>query len=367
MIIIESGPGRYTEIGGRIYSYFAGNNYLGLAGRTEIKNEAIAAIEKYGMNFAASRRTTGTARLHLDLERALSDFKGKEAAVVFSSGYLGDKILLDSLKQNYTLILADESSHPSIEDGIPSGVPLLHYRHCNSGHLETLLQKNSHERPLVITDGVFALTGEIAPLGEIHSLAEKYGATVIVDDAHGTGILGTNGRGTPEYFGLDSSSRIFQAETMSKALGNYGGFIASSHELIQEITSSSRIYSGSTALPPAIVAGAIAAIRILMHEPGLRTSLFNNAKSIREGIAGLGYDTTPGPAPVIPLLFKTAAMARDLSGFLYEQGIVAPFVDYPVKTGRYIVRITVSAVHSPDQIENLILALSKWRETHESN
>ncbi len=367
MIILNSGVGQYVKSGNRTFSYFGGNNYLGLAGHPEVKKQAIAGIEKYGVNFAASRQTTGTADIHTELERRLAFFKGKQAALVFASGYMGDGMLLDALRERYHAVFADESAHPSITDGIPRTSPLFRYKHADPQHLEKLIKESHSGPPLIITDGIFALTGEIAPLKDLHFLAEKFGGTLIVDDAHATGILGESGRGTPEYFHLDTSPALFQAETMSKALGVYGGFIASDEDFIRKMAGHSRVFSGSTSLPPPLAAAGISAVNLFLRSPGLRNDLVHNTKLIREGVRGIGYETSADETPIIPLFFSSGESARQLSLYLQEHGIIAPFVDYPVKTEKYIVRIAASAVHTHEQIRGLLETLKNWREKHDLN
>ncbi len=368
MTVLSSSAGHFVTVNGRTYSYFAGNNYLGLSNHPEVKKEAISAIKRYGINFAASRQTTGTHELHLELEKRLSQFKGKEASMVYASGYMGDKMLMEGLKDRYETVFADESAHPSIIDGIPLAkqVPTF-YRHCDVNHLESLLKAKNSVRPLIITDGIFALTGEIAPLDSIHILAEKYNALVIVDDAHATGVLGENGRGTPEYFNLGASPLIFQSETMSKAIGVYGGFISSDTSFIQQLMISSKFFSGSTSLPPPIAAGANASVKLLMRSPELRFSMIKNASRIRAEIHSMGFESSTDPTPIIPFLFNSLEKAKALSLFLFENGIIAPLVDYPVKTSRYIVRLTASAAHSENQISELIQLLKIWREKNDIN
>ncbi len=208
MYISNSSSGNYITIGNQQYSYFAGNNYLGLANNPVVVNEAILALKKYGTNFAASRQTTGTSDIHIKLEAIIADFKDREDAIVFATGYLGNSLLLNVLKPNYSAVFIDSMAHPSILDSIPKEIQKMEfYNHCDANHLESLLRKAKLHRPLIITDGIFALTGEIAPIDQIYSLAEKYNAMLVVDDAHATGILGKHGRGTPEHFNLNNASK----------------------------------------------------------------------------------------------------------------------------------------------------------------
>jgi 7-keto-8-aminopelargonate synthetase-like enzyme len=360
MITLNGGIGNYIYLENTSYSYFAGNNYLGLANHPVLVAETIRAIEEHGLNFAASRKTTGTSCLHLKLEKLLAEFKGHSDAVVFASGYMGNSILLKALHGDYSTIFVDSMAHPSILDGIPRDVSPEIYGHCNPGHLEQLLRKTKL-RPVIVTDGIFALTGEIAPLKEIYALAKKYNALLIVDDAHATGVLGESGKGTPEHFGLAGAENIYQSETMSKALGAYGGFISSEYELIHDIRCNSAFYGASTALPPTVAAAGCASLSYLKLHPELRENLLLNVKMLRTGIREHNFDSIEGITPIIPLLFGDFHKAKELSDFLYENKIIAPAVDYPVKTGLFIVRITVSAEHNFEQIENLLYVLKKFR------
>ena len=362
MLIMESFSGNTILSEGRQYSYFAGNNYLGLANHPDLVKAANEGIRNFGLNFAASRQTTGTSIIHLELEKLLAGFKQQDDAIVYASGYLGNKILLQVLKGEYDAIFADQSAHASVIDGFPTDISQIYfYEHLNSINLEHLINKHKSIRPLVITDGIFALTGEIAPLDEIYPVVEKYNGLLVVDDAHATGVLGENGRGTPEYFHLGNAPRIFQTETMSKAIGVYGGFIAANQEIIQKIRESSHVYGASTALPPPMVAAACAAIKLITNEPERRGKMLMNALKIREGVMKLGFNTTDSCTPIIPILFDDQNDATGLSNFLKAKHIIAPFVTYPVKTIQYIVRITVSASHTEQQINELLNVLGEWK------
>jgi 7-keto-8-aminopelargonate synthetase-like enzyme len=364
MIALESGVGNYIQMEGKRYSLFSGNDYLGLSNHPALKKAARESIERYGLNAAAARQTTGTITVHLELEKELSDFKHQEDTVVFASGYMGNGIMLHALRDRYNAVFIDEAGHPSIFDGIPRDIPKLHrYKHCNLQHLEDLLKKHRDVRPLIISDGIFALTGEIAPLDEIQLLALKYGALLLVDDAHATGVLGKNGTGTPEYFRLPND-RVFQTDTMSKAMGVYGGFISSSKAIINRIRESSMAFLASTALPPPIASAACTSVRIIREHPGLRATLSRNAGEIRKGISDLGLPTTKAPTPIIPIYFSSLEKARQLSDYLKENGMIVPCVQYPVFTDKFIVRITVSAVHTMEQIEELLTIIEQWNSKH---
>lgn len=357
--------GNYIEVSNKKYSFFAGNNYLGLAGHPSIKMAAKTSIDQYGLNFAAARHTTGTSDIHLELEKELSEFKDEEDSVVFASGYMGNGILLQVLKERYTTVFMDESSHPSILDGIPRDIRNIHlYRHGDMQHLEDLLIKHRNHPALVITEGVCSLTGEVNPIDEIYALATKYKFILIVDDAHATGVLGESGKGTPEYFNLLHAPDMYQTETLSKALGVYGGFISSSQEIINLIRERSTTCLGSTSLPPPLVSAACASVRMVRQQPQLRPVLYEKAGTIRRGVTGSGYHTNHAPTPIIPLFFGSIDQARSLSLYLEKNGIIAPCISYPVKMDQFIVRITVSVNHTPDQIEELLETLKKWKLPH---
>lgn len=367
MIALSGSTGNYIELSGRKYSCFGGNNYLGLANHNVLIESAVSAIRKYGVNFSASRQTTGTSDLHLELEKLLSEFKNKDDSVVFGSGYMGNRILLHALKDKYTAVFMDQSSHASIHDAVPSTITdIFSYDHCDPDHLELLLKKHWRLKPLIITDGIFALTGEIAPLDKIFHLARRYDAILVSDDSHATGILGKNGRGTPEHFNLDGAD-IYQTETLSKALGAYGGFISGGEDIISAIRESSSIFLASTALPPPLSAAACSAVRIVMKQPELRIQLNENIAKISEAIMDLDFSTFFSLSPIIPLLFSERDRAEDLSGFLKKNNIIVPFITYPVKTNKFIVRITASACHTEDQIGELVACLKLWRRKHRSS
>ena len=365
MPTLSSGPGSRVTIDGRRFLFFAGNNYLGLANHPEVNRAAIDAIGTHGLGSSASRETTGTSTLHLELERRLAEFKNRADAVVFSSGYLGNNILLHALQSRFTVVLADRLSHPSVMDGIPREAgEIVFYDHGDADHLADLLAERPRTRALIITDGVFALTGEIAPLDRIYRLARQHRAVVVVDDAHATGILGEHGRGTPEHFGLDGAEDLYQTETLSKALGCFGGFIASTRELVAAIRTGSAAYIGSTALPPAIAAAGTAALRLIRKHPERRLKVLENARVIKDGLKRMNLPTASDDTPIIPIFFDTPEEAGRLSRFLHSQGIIAPAVSYPVPMDRYPVRLTVSADHTGEDLDTLLQILEQWRSHH---
>lgn len=360
MIVLEGEIGNRIFSKGTKYSYFGGNDYLGLASHPEVKEAVIKAVQKYGVNFSASRCTTGTSDIHLELEKQLSEFKGKQDTVVFASGYQGNGILMEILKGKYSTVLTDQYAHASIMAGVPREVSMITYNHCDADHLESLLEQNGIASPMIITDGIFALTGEIAPLDRIYPVVRKYNGILVVDDAHSTGILGKTGRGTPEHFNMPDNEDIHQTETMSKALGGYGGFISGSKILTELIRKRSATYQASTALPPPVVAAGIASLKIIRENQALRTGLVEKAAGMREEIAGLGFRTTGHGTPIIPLMFSSLERAENLCRFLGENKIIVPVIKYPSAQGLNIARVTVTASHTDNQIAELLRVLKKW-------
>lgn len=363
MVVLNSCIGNYVISNGKRFSYFGGNNYLGLASHPSVKEASIRAIEKYGVNFSASRCTSGTADIHLELERKLSEFKGKQDSVIYPSGYQGNTILMEVLAGRYSDVFVDQFAHSSILAAIKNNPANIHYyNHCDTGHLERIMYESRCTSPLIITDGIFALTGEIAPLDKIYPLVKKHNGILIVDDAHSTGILGKNGRGTPEFFNLPADDNIFQSETMSKALGSYGGFLSGPISLTDLIREGSATYQASTSLPPSVVAAGIEALQVIRENPALRIKVLGKALDLRNRITELGFQTTNDNTPIIPVMLNDIHKAKKLSSFLEDNGIIAPLMNYPSKQELYMIRITVSASHTEDQADELTGFMKKWRE-----
>ena len=294
------------------------------------------------------------------MKRQLSIFKGKEDTVVFASGYQGNSILLEILKGRYSMILADQLAHASITAAVPRDMNILFFNHCNADHLDFLITHNRISRPLIITDGVFALTGEIAPLDKIYPVMKKHNGILVVDDAHSTGVLGKKGKGTPEHFNLPEDENIYQTETMSKALGGYGGFISGSRELTELIREKSTTYQASTALPPPVVAAGIASLKIIHENPDLHILLLEKAGRLREEIINLGFETTGDKTPIIPLVMPDQERGNKLSLFLENNGIIVPYMNYPSNREMFILRMALTANHSDAQIKKLLINLKKW-------
>ena len=255
------------------------NDYLGLSQHPALREAALSAMERFGFGSGASRLVSGTSRMHEELENALATFKKAEATILFNSGYAANTGIIPALVQEGDVVFSDSLNHASIVDGCRLSRAVVQvYRHKDVNQLETLLKENGHaRRKLIVTDGVFSMDGDIAPLPDIVALADRYGALLMVDDAHATGVLGKTGRGTVEHFGLEGRVPI-QMGTLGKALGSFGAYVAGNKDLIDFLINRSRSYIYSTSLPPAVCAASLVALRIIDSEPERRESLWRNRK-----------------------------------------------------------------------------------------
>jgi len=348
--------GSRGEFGGEEYLYFAGNNYLDLARRPELIEGAVEAAKKYGTTFGAGRTTTGTADIHLKLEKKLAEFKGTEAAIIFPSGYLGNQIILSGLVREGDALICDELAHPSILEALPrSKYEVVTFRHNDVDDLRNKIESKS--RGLILVNGVDPSVGELAPLDKIEEVSRNGGFRILVDDAHATGVLGKNGRGTPEHFGV-SSDRIFQTETMSKALGSYGGFIAGSEEFIENLRDVSQTYRGSTPLPPAVVGASITAVKIATEEPELRDRVKSNAKHLSNKLISLNLDANWYGSAILKLDISEK-LSKKIYNHLLKKKIMVPYIHYPRLKSPGRLRLTVSAGHSERDIDTLVETIAE--------
>lgn len=354
--VIDSFDGPTIKIAQREYILLSSNDYLGLTQHPKVKESAKEAIEKFGCGSGASRLISGTNQLHCELENKLADFKNTESALIFSSGYAANLGVISSLVGKGDVIIIDKLNHASIIDGCRlSGANIRVYPHKNMNSLEKILKKSqTYHLRLIITDGIFSMDGDIATLPEIVALAKKYQALVMVDDAHGTGVLGKEGRGTVEYFGLEGHIDI-QMGTLSKALGSFGGFIAGSNILIEYLKNKARSFIYSTALPPAQVASALTALEIIQTTPELRQRLWENIQYLRKGLQKLGFDTMESQTQIIPVFIGEDDKTMQVAKFLYENGIFAPGIRPPtVPRGTSRIRLSLMATHTKSQIDKVI-------------
>lgn len=346
-------PVTSTEVmvDGRKYLMLASNNYLGLTHHPAVQAAAIEALRKHGTGSGGARLTTGTHPLFEELEKRLAEFKGTEAALIFNTGYMANVGVISALADKEDVIFSDEINHASIIDGCRlSKARTFVYRHADTHHLQELLANTPCQgQRFIISDGVFSMDGDIAPLDKITKLAEAYAAIVIVDDAHATGVIGPGGKGTAAYFGLDSRAMV-QIGTLSKALGAEGGFVAGSHELIDFLKNKARSFIFSTALSPASIAAALAALKELSSQPGMAQKLRDNAAFMRTSLVTAGLPVVEGDTPIIALMVGEAELALKMTAALKEHGIIVSAIRPPtVPQGTSRLRLTVAAGH--DQAE----------------
>jgi len=363
---IESGTGGVVTLNGRRVILMASNDYLGLANDARLKQAAITATERFGVGSGASRLISGTMAPHQLLEAALAKFKGAEAALVFGAGYLANIGLIPVLIGAGGLILADRLCHASLIDGCRlSGAELRVFRHGETAHLASLLAKRSARRPtLIVTDGVFSMDGDLAPLPDLVDLTERYGARLFVDDAHGTGVLGTHGRGTLEHFGLEE--RVpFHMGTLSKALGTSGAYVTGPESLIRYLVNTARSFIYTTAPPPSTAAAAQAALEIVQSDPGRRARLWKNRERLASGLAALGYRLAASRSAILPVLIGDTEKTVRLADRLLELGVYAPAIRPPtVPRGTSRIRLTVTSEHAVEHLDSVVAAFRQAGQEH---
>ncbi|HSQ78645.1 MAG TPA: 8-amino-7-oxononanoate synthase [Nitrospirota bacterium] len=356
LTIVESCSGPYITLNGKRLLLLCSNDYLGLAGHPALREAASAAMEWYGFGSGASRLVSGTSVLHQELEQKISRFKGTEAALAFNSGYAANTGIIPAIAGEGDVILSDSLNHASIIDGCRlSKAEVKVYRHRDVAHVEDLLKKSfSAHRMLIVTDGVFSMDGDIAPLPELASLAEQYGSLLMVDDAHATGVLGNTGRGTTEHFGLADRVPV-QIGTLGKALGSFGAFAAGGRTLIEYLANRSRSFIFSTALPPMVCAASMAALDIVDREPERRENLRENRERFVQGLLSLGIPIADSETPIVPIMIGDSEKALLVGEKLLEYGIYAAAIRHPtVPEGSARIRTTVMATHTAEDIDNAL-------------
>ncbi len=359
--VIGSAQDAWTEVDGKKVLNMCSNNYLGFANHPELKKKAIEAIEIYGVGPAAVRSIAGTMHLHNILEEKLAKFKKEEAALSFQGGFITNLAAIPAiLSSPEDVVFSDELNHASIIDGIRlSKAKKVIYKHLDMNHLEEQLKTHDGRRKLIVSDGVFSMDGDIAPLPELVELSEKYDALLMIDDAHGEGVLGSHGRGISDHFGLHGKVHI-EVGTLSKAFGVVGGFVAGSRKLVEFLKQKARPFLFSSATTPADVAAVIAAVDILENDDSLVKKLWDNAKYFKEKMKDLGFDTGKSQTPITPVMLGEAKLAQEFSRRLFEEGIFAQAIGYPtVPKGKARIRVMISAAHSK---EDLDFALEKFEK-----
>jgi glycine C-acetyltransferase len=372
---ISCGCDAYIKIKGKKFLNLCSNNYLGLANDKRLKDAAIQAVKKFGVGTGASRLVSGSTVLHKQLEERLAHFKGEEAVLVYSSGYSANLGLIPNLADRHTIVFSDRLNHASIIDGIIlSRAELVRYPHRDMSALEKLISNQKpvtspprqseagrgNKKRLIVSDSVFSMDGDIAPVPELIALAKKYDCLLMLDEAHATGVLGEKGRGILEHFGLKADERIIQMGTLSKAIGALGGFVCGSKDLIKYLINRSRSFIFSTALPAALCASAIEAINIIEKDGSSRKRLWDNANFLRKGLQSLGFDTLASQTPIIPVLTREPKLTMGFSRELFKEGIFVQGIRPPsVPQGSCRLRLTVMASHAKDDLKFALTAFKK--------
>lgn len=365
LIPLESAQGSRVTIKGKDVIQLSSNNYLGLTNHPRMKEAAEKAVEEYGVGTGSVRTIAGTLSMHEEYERKLAKFKHTEAALVFQSGFTTNQGVLSSMLSDQDVVISDELNHASIIDGIRlTKAARKIYKHVDMESLEEALKASSEYRTrLVVTDGVFSMDGNIAPLPEIVELAEKYDALIMVDDAHASGVLGENGRGTVNHFGLDGRVHI-QVGTLSKAIGVLGGYVATSQTLKEYLIHKGRPFLFSTSHPPAVTAACDAAIDVLLEEPELIQKLWDNTKFFKDGLNQLGFDTGISKTPITPVMIGDDALTHKFSDELFKEGVFAQGIVFPtVPKGKARIRTIVTAEHSKEELQEALNAFERAGKT----
>ena len=341
------------------------NNYLGLATHPKLIAAAVEAVQKYGAGSGAVRTIVGTLEIHEELERKLAAFKGTEAVLVFTSGFTANQAVLGTVLEEGDLVISDALNHASIIDGVRlTKASRAIYQHNDMDDLARVLEeaKGKYKKTLIVTDGVFSMDGDIAPLDKIADLAEQYGAATMVEDAHGSGVLGDHGRGTVNHFKIAHDRWDITMGTLSKAVGVLGGYVACSHGLRELMEHKARPFLFSTSHPPAVTAAVIAAIEIMASEEGdrLHHLLWVNTNFFKDGLRKLGFDIGISSTPITPVIIGDEAKAMVFSKALFEAGVLATGIVYPtVAKDKARVRTIVTAAHTMDDLQEALDIFAK--------
>jgi glycine C-acetyltransferase len=342
-----------TTVDGREVVNLSSNNYLGLTTHPRLRERAIEAVRRYGVGTGSVRSIAGTLDLHMELERRLADFKQTEAAVVFQSGFTANAGTVAALLTPADVVISDELNHASIIDGCRlsrATIKVFPHRDVDAAR-EILRALPASTRALLITDGVFSMEGDLGPLPDLCAVAEEFGAIMMVDDAHASGVFGRNGRGTIDHFNVHGRVDI-QVGTLSKALGVVGGYVAGSRALIDFLCQRARPFLFSTSHPPAVAAACVAAIDVLLEEPQLIERLWDNTRFFKAGLAAMGFDTGASESPITPVIVGDPALAMTLSDRLFANGVFAQGIGFPtVAHGKARVRTIVTATHTRQDLQ----------------
>lgn len=358
--VIESAQEPEVMLGGKRMIMVGSNNYLGLTSHPRIKEAAIEAVRKYGSGCAGSRFLNGTLDIHVKLEEKLARFMRKEAALIFSTGFQVNLGVISALAGKDDVVVIDKMDHASIIDGCRlSYAEIRKFRHNDMADLQRVLSEYNGRGKLIVVDGVFSMEGDIAPLSEIVRLARKYDARVMVDDAHGIGVLGETGRGTAEHFNLMDEVDLIMG-TYSKSLASIGGFIAGPEDVIHYIKHFARALIFSASPTPAAVASVSAALDIIEEEPERIRNLWKNTRKMLQGLKSLGFDTGQSETPIIPVIVGENETAFKMAMMLQEEGVFANVAVSPaVPVGKALIRTSYMATHTDEHLDVVLDAFGK--------
>jgi glycine C-acetyltransferase len=359
---LGSPQGAWLIVDGKRVLNFCSNNYLGLANHPKLIEAAAAALHKYGVGPGAVRSIAGTMEIHTELEQRLAKFKGVEAAIVLQSGFSANTAVIPVLVGKEDLILSDALNHASIIDGSRlSGARIERYTHADVADLERMIKENAgtYRRALVITDGVFSMDGDMAPLDKIYEVTNRYDIMLMVDDAHGEGVVGRGGRGIVDHFGLHGKVDV-EVGTLSKAFGVVGGIVAGSARVIEWVRQRGRPFLFSSATPPADVAACIAAVDLLESSTELVDRLWENARYFKAALKEMGLNTGSSVTPITPVMLGEAPLAQQFSRELFAESVFAMSLGFPtVPQGKARIRVMISAAHSRDDLDQGLAAFEK--------
>ncbi len=351
--VIEDEQRAKTVVDGKTAVNLSSNNYLGLTTHPRLRAKAIEAIERFGVGTGSVRTIAGTMAMHIELERRLAEFKQTEAVVVFQSGFTANAGTVSAILSKEDVIISDALNHASIIDGCRlSRAAIKVFPHKDADAARDILRDlMPGQRKLLITDGVFSMDGDLGPLPALCDLAEEYGAIMMVDDAHASGVFGRNGRGTVDHFGMHGRVDI-QVGTLSKAIGALGGYVAGSQSLIDFLHHRARPFLFSTSHPPSVVATCMAAIELLLDEPQIIDRLWDNTRFFKAGLAAMGFNTGISESPITPVIVGDGALAMKLSDRLFDEGVFAQGIAFPtVARDAARVRTIVTATHTTDELQ----------------
>jgi glycine C-acetyltransferase len=359
---LSSPQGAWLMVDGKRALNFCSNNYLGLANHPHLVKAAQEAAEKYGVGPGAVRTIAGTMSLHLDLEKRLAEFKGVEAAIAFQSGFNANLATIPALVGKADVIFSDELNHASIIDGSRlSGAHIIRFAHASPDDLQRVLAENraSYPRALVITDGVFSMDGDIAPLDKIYAVSSQFEAILMVDDAHGEGVLGRGGRGIVDHFGLHGKVDV-EIGTLSKAFGVVGGLVAGNALVVEWLRQRGRPFLFSSAMTLPDTAACLAALDLLEESTELVDKLWENTRYFKAEMKRLGFDTGNSVTPITPVMLGEAPLAQQFSRALFDEGVFAMSIGFPtVPRGKARIRVMISAAHEKDDLDQGLQAFTR--------